>query len=397
VTRLKLSAQPNAGKPRDVEGRNIYLCSPEYMASYARRFILHNVRLVGGCCGTTPEHIRQIKAAVRAGTAAHAEATAAAAATDARARSTSRGSSIAAPPIRREQKSRLANELARGRFVLGVELLPPRGFEAEPAIQRARELKRYGVDFVNIPDGQRAGARLSALSLAVLIEQQASIETVLHYSCRDRNLLGIQSDLLGAHAMGIRNLLLITGDPGRVGDYPDATAVFDVDSIGLTNVVTRFNHGSDMGGQPIGAPTGFHIGVSANPAASNLDEELRRFDYKVEAGAEFVVTRPIFDLMNFEKFLKRIEHAHLPVLAGIFPFDSARNAEFMANEVPGIHVPDALMDRMRRADGQAAAAAEGIQIAREISAGLRPMVQGVEISTQSGNVDAALAVIDGLR
>ena len=395
VTRLNLSAQPNAGKPRDVEGRNIYLCSPEYMASYARRFILHNVRLVGGCCGTTPEHIKQIKAAVRAGATQHAEAAAAAAATD-KAR-TARGASIAAPPIRREQKSRLANELARGRFVIGVELLPPRGFEAEPAIQRARELRRYGVDVVNIPDGQRAGARLSALSLAVLIEQQASIEPLLHYSCRDRNLLGIQSDLLGAHAMGIRNLLLITGDPGRVGDYPDATAVFDVDSIGLTNVVTRFNHGSDMGGQPIGAPTGFHIGVSVNPAASNLDEELRRFDYKVEAGAEFVVTRPVFDLVTFERFLKRIEHAHLPVIAGIFPFESARNAEFMANEVPGIRVPDALMERMRRADGQAAAAAEGIQIAREISGGLRHMVQGVQVSTQSGNIDAALAVIDGLR
>jgi homocysteine S-methyltransferase len=395
VTRLNLSAQPNAGKPRDVEGRNIYLCSPEYMASYARRFILHNVRLVGGCCGTTPEHIKQIKAAVRAGATQHAEAAAAAAATD-KAR-TARGASIAAPPIRREQKSRLANELARGRFVIGVELLPPRGFEAEPAIQRARELRRYGVDVVNIPDGQRAGARLSALSLAVLIEQQASIEPLLHYSCRDRNLLGIQSDLLGAHAMGIRNLLLITGDPGRVGDYPDATAVFDVDSIGLTNVVTRFNHGSDMGGQPIGAPTGFHIGVSVNPAASNLDEELRRFDYKVEAGAEFVVTRPIFDLVTLERFLKRIEHAHLPVIAGIFPFESARNAEFMANEVPGIRVPDALMERMRRADGQAAAAAEGIQIAREISGGLRNMVQGVQVSTQSGNIDAALAVIDGLR
>jgi homocysteine S-methyltransferase len=395
VTRLSLSAQPNAGKPRDVEGRNIYLCSPEYMASYARRFILHNVRLVGGCCGTTPEHIKQIKAAVRAGAAQHAEGAAAAAATD-KAR-TARGASIAAPPIRREQKSRLANELARGRFVIGVELLPPRGFEAEPAIQRARELRRYGVDVVNIPDGQRAGARLSALSLAVLIEQQASIEPLLHYSCRDRNLLGIQSDLLGAHAMGIRNLLLITGDPGRVGDYPDATAVFDVDSIGLTNVVARLNHGSDMGGQPIGAPTGFHIGVSANPAASNLDEELRRFDYKVEAGAEFVVTRPVFDLVAFERFLRRIEHARLPVIAGIFPFESARNAEFMANEVPGIRVPDALMERMRRADGQTAAAAEGIQIAREISGGLRKMVQGVQVSTQSGNIEAALAVIDGLR
>ena len=200
-----------------------------------------------------------------------------------------------------------ARRLRAATFVLGVELLPPRGFESEPAIQRARELKRYGVDVVNIPDGLRSGARLSALALALLVEQQAGIETVLHYACRDRNLLGIQSDLLGAHAIGLRNLLLITGDPGRVGDYPDATAVFDVDSIGLTNLVTRLNHGGDIGGQPIGAPTAFHIGVSVNPAASNMDEEFRRFDYKVEAGAEFVVTRPVFDLRGFERFLKRIE------------------------------------------------------------------------------------------
>jgi homocysteine S-methyltransferase len=191
--------------------------------------------------------------------------------------------------------------------------------------------------------------------------------------------------------------LLITGDPGRVGDYPDATAVFDVDSIGLTNVVSRLNHGCDVGGQAIGAPTGFHIGVSVNPAASNLDEELRRFDYKVEAGAEFVLTRPVFDLASFDRFLKRIEAARLPIVAGVFPFESVRNAEFMANEVPGVRVPDALMERMRRADGLDAAAAEGLAIAREIAAALRQRVQGLQVSTASGNIDAALAVVDGLR
>ncbi len=390
VTRLKLSAQPNAGKPRDVEGRNIYLCSPEYMASYARRFIQHNVRVVGGCCGTTPEHIKQIKQAVRAG---HPEA----AAHPAHAPAKPTVPISLAPPVPRDRKSRLAGELSRGRFVVGVELLPPRGFETEAAIQRARELKRYGIDFVNIPDGQRAGARLSALSLAVLIEQQAGIEALLHYSCRDRNLLGIQSDLLGAHAMGVRNVLLVTGDPGRVGDYPDATAVFDVDSIGLTNVVTRLNHGADVGGQAIGAPTGFHVGVSVNPAATNVDEEVRRFDYKVEAGAEFVLTRPIFDVDGFERFLKRIAHARLPIIAGVFPFESAGNAEFIANEVPGVQVPEALLERMRRADGLQAAAAEGVTIAHEIAARLRPLVQGVQVSTQTGQVDSALAVLNGLR
>src|SRR5436190_5871010 len=395
VTRLRLSAQPNAGKPRDVEGRNIYLCSPEYMASYARRFIQHNVRLVGGCCGTTPEHIRQIKATVRA---------VAPAADRVAALETPRGSTrrapaprVEGPPVPREQKSRLAHRLAEGRFVLAVELLPPRGFDAQSTIARARALKSRGIDVVNVPDGLRGGARLSALSLALLIEQHAGIETLLHYSCRDRNLLGIQSDLLGAHAMGLRNLLLITGDPGRVGDYPDATAVFDVDSIGLTNVVIRLNRGCDVGGQPIGAPTGFHFGVSVNPAASNIDEELRRFEYKVEAGAEFVVTRPVFDLRCFEQLLKRLEPAKLPVVAGLFPFESARNAEFMANEVPGVRVPEALLDRMRAADGTEAAIHEGITIAREIAAQLRSSVQGIQVSTSSGNIDAALAVVDGLR
>src|SRR5262245_2834017 len=343
VTRVRLSAQPNAGKPRDVEGRNIYLCSPEYMASYARRFILHNVRVVGGCCGTTPEHIRQIKMAVR-GQVPSADPAA-------RARATVARPGVAAPPVPRAQKSRLAGQMTRGAFIVGVELLPPRGFEAEPAIQRARELKRYGVDVVNIPDGLRAGARLSALSLAVLIEQQAGVEALLHYSCRDRNLLGIQSDLLGAHAMGLRNLLLITGDPGRVGDYPDATAVFDVDSIGLTNVVSRLNHGCDVGGQAIGVPTGFHVGVSVNPAAPNLDEELRRFECKVEAGAEFVLPRPVFDVASFERVFPSIARAGLPVIAGVFPFESARNAEFLANEVPGVRVPESLLERMRHADG----------------------------------------------
>jgi methionine synthase / methylenetetrahydrofolate reductase(NADPH) len=396
VTRLRLAAQPNAGKPRDVEGRNIYLCSPEYMASYARRFILHNVRVVGGCCGTTPEHIRQIKTAVRTFATGVGTSPVAPTRRPAPAEAAASGR-VATPRVPREEKSRLARAMVQGTFVVGVELLPPRGYQADAVIARARTLKARGVDFVNIPDGLRAGARISALSLAVLIEQQAGIETVLHYSCRDRNLLGIQSDLLGAHAMGVRNLLLITGDPGRVGDYPDATAVFDVDSIGLTNVVSRLNDGCDVGGQSIGAPTAYHVGVSVNPAASNLDEELRRFQYKVDAGAEFIVTRPVFDVGGFETFLKRIAPARLPVVAGLFPFESARNAEFMANEVPGVRVPDALLDRMRAADGPEGAKAEGIAIAREILSQIRGAVQGIQVSTASGDINAALSVVDGLR
>jgi methionine synthase I (cobalamin-dependent)/5,10-methylenetetrahydrofolate reductase len=410
VTTRTLSAQPNAGQPRDVEGRNIYLCSPEYMASYARRFIQHHVRLVGGCCGTTPEHIRQMKAAVRASVSSGSATTSAersktvgnrpAEAVGLHSDTGSAKASAerdAAAPIPREKKSRLAHALARGTFVVAVELLPPRGFQTESIVERARRLKIGGVDLVCIPDAQRAGARMSALSLAVLIEQQAGIETLLQYSCRDRNLLGIQSDLLGAHAMGLRNLMLVTGDPGRVGDYPDATAVFDVDSIGLTNVVARLNHGRDVGGQAIGAPTGFHIGVSVNPSAADLDEELRRFEYKAEAGAEFVVTRPVFDVRSFERFLKRVERFRLPIVAAVFPFENARNAEFMANEVPGIHVPDGLLERMRRADNAPAAKDEGIAIARELTAELRGAVQGLQVSTHSGDIEAALAVLDGLR
>jgi homocysteine S-methyltransferase len=392
VTKLKLTAQPNAGKPRDVEGRNIYLCSPEYMASYARRFILHNVRLVGGCCGTTPEHIRQIKMAVRALVPAVVRAS-----VETPPASKRNDAAITTAPVPREQKSRLARSIAAGRFVIGVELLPPRGYQTEQVVGRAKRLAAHGVDVINIPDGQRGGARISALSLAALVEQQAGVETLLHYACRDRNLLGIQSDLLGAHAMGVRNLMLVTGDPGRVGDYPDATAVFDVDSIGLTNVVARLNRGCDIGGQPIGAPTAFHIGVSINPAAPNMDQELRRFEYKVEAGAEFVVTRPVFDVRGFEQLLKRIEPAGLPIVAGLFPFESARNAEFMANEVPGVRVPDTLVERMRKADMPSSGAAEGVAIAREIAYELRGAVQGFQVSTQSGDIDAALAVLDGLR
>jgi homocysteine S-methyltransferase len=287
--------------------------------------------------------------------------------------------------------------MTRGTFIVAVELLPPRGYQAEQAVERARCLKIGGVDVISIPDGHRAGARLSALSLAVLIEQQAGIETLLHYASRDRHLLGIQSDLLGAHAMGLRNLMLVTGDPGRVGEYPDATAVFDVDSIGLTNLASRLNRGQDLGGQEIGAPTAFHLGVSVNPSAAAIDEELRRFEYKVEAGAEFVVTRPVFDVAAFERFVRKIEHAKLPVVATVLPFESARNAEFMANEVPGTVVPDRLLDRMRVAEGQGGAAPEGAAIAREIAGALKGAAQGILVSSQSGDIEATLAVLDGLR
>jgi homocysteine S-methyltransferase len=404
VTRARLSAQPNAGRPRDIEGRNIYLSSPEYMASYARRFAQHGVRLVGGCCGTTPEHIRQMKTAIKqvnvGGKASAVESSAGGRALSGAALGESGGPDKVRPPeqsaVPRAEKSQLASALAAGRFATIVELQPPKGYVGDEIIERARALKIRGVDVVNIPDGPR-GPRMSALALAVLVQQTAGIETVLQFSCRDRNLLGMQSDLLGAHAMGIRNVVVVTGRARIVGDYPDATGVFDVDSIGLTNVITRLNHGLDIGGQGIGTPTAFHIGVMVNPGAEDLDAEIRRFEYKVEAGAEFAITRPVFDAATFERLYKRIESARIPILAGVRPFDSVIDAEFMANEVPGVRVPEQALERMRAAQDAETAFAQGIAIARETLIAIRGMVQGVHISAPGGRIDAALEVLDGIH
>jgi homocysteine S-methyltransferase len=359
------------------------------MASYARRFINHGVRLVGGCCGTTPEHIRHIKMAVRALVAPH----------PARLASAGQAPPVPASEIEavpRAEKSRMANGLARGAFVVTVELVPPRGFRADALVEQARQLRIHGVDLVNIPDGPRASARMSALAAALVVQQQAGIETILHYACRDRNLLAMQSDLLGAYSMGVRNLLIITGDPPQIGDYPDATVVDEVDSIGLTNVVARLNRGFDIGGQGLGSPTAFHIGVAANPGAINLDVEVRRFEYKVEAGAEFAITQPVFDAAELARFLTRVEAVRIPVLAAIMPLESLRHAEFMANEVPGVRVPEAIVERMRRADAAGRAGAEGVAIAREVAAEIRPLVQGIQISTASGAVEAALSVMEAV-
>jgi methionine synthase I (cobalamin-dependent)/5,10-methylenetetrahydrofolate reductase len=389
VATKRLSAQPNAGRPREIEGRNIYLCSPEYMASYARRFINAGVRLVGGCCGTTPEHIRHIKLAVRALTPAKVNV-----------RGGDGPGREAAPRVEAvplAAKSRMANTLSRGAFAVSVELVPPRGYRAEALVEQARQLRIRGVDLVSVPDGPRATGRMSALAVALTVQQQAGIEPILHYACRDRNLLGMQSDLLGAHSMGLRNLLIVTGDPPRIGDYPDATAVFDVDSIGLTNVVATLNRGLDIGRQSIGQPTGFHIGVAANPSALNLDEEIRRFQFKVEAGAEFAITQPVFDPGELERFLKRIAAFRIPIIVSVTPLESLRHAEFMANEVPGVRVPENVVERMRRADIAGHAAAEGIAIAREIVGAIRPLVQGIQISTAAGAVEAALSVMEAVE
>ncbi len=386
VTSLPLAAQPNAGMPRSVEGRNIYLCSPEYMASYTRKFVAAGVQLIGGCCGTTPDHIRAMKSALRAGAARGKTAVTEAIHTVA-------PSAPATIPI--AERSKLGAKIAAGEFVTMVEIVPPKGIDIRKEIEGARFVKSVGVDAVNIPDSPRASARMSNQALSLLMQQTVEIEAILHYTCRDRNVLGIQSDLLGAAATGIRNLICITGDPPKMGNYPDATAVFDVDAIGLVNIVHNLNRGLDLGGNPIGAGTSFVIGVGANLGLPNLDEEIKRFEYKVQAGAEYVVTQPVFDLTLLDYFLKRIEHCRIPVVAGIWPLVSARNAEFMKNELR-VSVPDEILNRMTRAASPQAAREEGVAIAREMLAAVRERVQGAQISAPQGRYTSAVDVLEAL-
>jgi len=387
LTSLPLAAQPNAGMPRSVEGRNIYLCSPEYMASYTRKFVAAGVQLIGGCCGTTPDHIRAMKSALRV--------------RDARGkRAVSEGvhpdpTALAPPTVPLAKRSRLGAKLASGEFVTMVEIVPPKGIDIRKELEGARFVKSVGVDAINIPDSPRASARMSNQALSLLMQQEVGIEAILHYTCRDRNVLGIQSDLLGAAATGIRNLICITGDPPKMGNYPDATAVFDVDAIGLVNIVHNLNRGLDLGGNPIGAGTSFVIGVGANPGLPNLDEEIKRFEYKVEAGAEYVVTQPVFDLSLLENFLRRIEHCRIPVVAGIWPLVSARNAEFMKNELR-VSVPDEILNRMTRAATPQAAREEGVAIARDMLAAVRERVQGAQISAPQGRYTSAVDVLEAL-
>ncbi|HUD67678.1 MAG TPA: bifunctional homocysteine S-methyltransferase/methylenetetrahydrofolate reductase [Candidatus Sulfotelmatobacter sp.] len=387
VTSLPLAAQPNAGIPRSVEGRNIYLCSPEYMASYARKFVAAGVRVVGGCCGTTPEHIRTMKSALRVGEARGKG--------PAPHTTGSQTAPLAVPAVVLESRSLLGAKLARGEFVTMVEIVPPKGTDIRKEVEGARFLKSVGVDAVNIPDSPRASARMSNQALSLLIQREVGIDAVLHYTCRDRNVLCIQSDLLGAAAVGIRNLICITGDPPKMGNYPDATAVFDVDAIGLVNIVHNLNRGLDLGSNPIGAGTGFVIGVGANPGLTDLDEEVRRFEYKVEAGAEYAVTQPVFDLRLLENFLRRIEHCRIPVVAGIWPLVSVRNAEFMKNELR-VSVPDSILERMARAQTPETARAEGVAIAREMLMAARQMVQGAQISAPMGRYSSAVDVLEAL-
>jgi methionine synthase I (cobalamin-dependent)/5,10-methylenetetrahydrofolate reductase len=382
-----MSAMPNAGLPMRIEGRNMYLCSPEYMAQYARRLLWAGVKVIGGCCGTTPEHIKAIRSETRSLQPVQKKLAITAEEPKVKAQ--------ALAPVASDQKSKLGAKLAAGTFVAFVEILPPRGVDAFREIDGARRCAAAGIDCINVPDGPRASARMSAQVTCQLIQQHAGIEAVLHFCCRDRNILGIQSELLGAHTAGVRNLICITGDPPRMGAYPDATAVFDVDAIGLVNIVRNLNHGLDIGGNPMGSQTALLIGVGANPGALNLEEEIRRFEWKVEAGAEYVVTQPVFDLHLLERFLKRIEHVKIPVICGVWPLTSYRNAEFMVNELR-VPVPEEFMERMRRADNADKAREEGVAIAREMVQRVRHMVQGVQLSAPFGRYQMALDVAQAI-
>lgn len=387
LTSLPIAVQPNAGLPQNIGGRNIYMTSPEYMAEYAKRFIQTGAAIVGGCCGTNPDHIRAIRRAVQALQPAKRM--------DVSVATLKLTAPEAVKVYEKPEKSRLSNRLTRKQFAILVELVSPKGVSPAKEVGRARRLHHFGIDAINIPDGPRASARMSALAMATIIQKDVGVETVLHFACRDRNVIGMQSDLLGAWALGIKNLIAITGDPPKLGNYPDATAVFDVDAIGLVNIINRLNHGLDLAGNPIGEPTGFCIGVGMNPGAINADEEIRRLDWKIEAGAEYIVTQPVFDLGILERFMKRIGHVELPILCGIWPLVSFRNAEFMNNEVPGASVPRDILERMRRTTTKEEGFAEGVKIAKETYEKVRGEFAGVQLSAPMGRIEGVFEILEG--
>ena len=388
ATSRRLSCLPNAGLPREVHGRKIYMASPDYMGKYAKRLIQKGVKFLGGCCGTAPEHIRAMADAVRPLSPRKTRATIVI--------DEENGKGV--EPIPLESRSRWGARLAGKRFVTTIEITPPKGPDPSDLIAKVRDIRAAGVHAVNIPDGPRAQNRMGALAVAAILEREVGIETVLHYCCRDRNLLGMHSDLLGCAALGLRNLLLITGDPPKMGPYPDATAVFDIDSIGLTNMVNLMNHGLDLGGNPLPSATSFTIGVGVNPGHIDIDYELRRLDWKVKAGAEYAITQPVFDVRQIEEFMRKIEHFRIPVVAGIWPLLSYRNAMFMNNEVPGVSVPEEVIERMRVASEKSRehGIREGVRIARETLETIRAEMAGVQVSAPLGRVDMAIEVFDGL-
>lgn len=396
LTTTPLCVRPNAGLPKLLGGRSIYMSTPDYMAKFTSDFLHSGVLVVGGCCGTSPAHIQAMANAMR-----HAEAFAHDQPKKLRLGAISPSAERSAPLVEVErtplgQKSNWGRKIAAGESVSSIELLPPQGISPEAILERAAKVKAAGVDAINIPDGPCASSRMSALLTAVMIEQQLGIETILHYTCRDRNLLGMQSDILGAQAIGLRNILSITGDPPKMGTYPNATGVFDVDAIGLTNMIHRLNGGFDLGGRPIGAPATICLGVGVNPAHRDFEYEMKRFAWKVDAGAEWAITQPVFDSDALKYFLDYLEKHQLriPIICGIWPLVSYRNALFMHNEVPGVVIPAQIMERMAKPNSAEDAKKVGVEIACEMFAAMRSEIQGVQVSAPFGRIDLALAVIN---
>jgi homocysteine S-methyltransferase len=376
---------PNAGMPKDVNGRMLYLTSPEYFTTYAMRFIELGARGVGGCCGTTAAHIKIMSRAVKtmSGVKKHIQV------------KTHREDTVQVKVTEPIEKSQFAKKLLSGQKVTSVELLPPRSIDMSGVLEKARMCAAKGVDAINIPDGPRASTRVSPMITAIAMLREVNIEPILHYCCRDRNLIGMQADLLGACAAGIRNLLIITGDPPKLGDYPDATGVFDVDSIGLTQAVTNMNHGQDIGGNPVNPPTSIFIGVGANPCAVDPDRELERYRQKVDAGAEFVITQPVFDVDALFRFLDRIQGIRqIPIVAGVWPLTSFKNAEFMNNEVPGVVVTPSILERLKKCTTREDGAKMGTEIAREIIQAISSRVNGFQVSAPFGKAELALAALE---
>ena len=386
-TTKPLTVMANAGLPQEVDGRMIYMASPEYFTEYAKRMIELGVRGVGGCCGTTPADIAIMAKNIKSMTGVKQHVAI-------QSHTEQKAPKVDVIPM--AEKCGFAAKLARGEKVSSIEITPPRSIDLKPMLAQCQTCKDAGIDAINIPDGPRASARISPMVAALAVEREVGIETVLHYCCRDRNLIGMQSDLLGGYAGGLRNYLIITGDPPKLGDYPESTAAFDVDAVGLTQVVTNLNHGMDVGGNPINPPTGILIGVGANPCAVEPERELQHYINKVNAGAEYAITQPIFNPEALLRFLDAAaaKGAPIPVVAGVWPLVSFRNAEFLANEVPGVEVPDSILERMSHAKTKEDGRKLGIEIAREICDRISDRVAGFQVSAPFGIVDLALQVLE---
>jgi len=384
LTKYPVIVQPNAGMPKQVDNRMIYMCSPEYLTTYAVRYINIGASGVGGCCGTGPEHITDIARSIKPLSKTHVEHNL-----------TTDEENLLQEAVPMEQRSKFAKKLVRGEFITSVEITPPRGFDLTTTIEKSIKCREAGVDAINIPDGPRASSRISPIITAIEIQEKAGIEAVLHCCCRDKNLIGMQADLLGCASKNVNNILFITGDPPKLGDYPFASAVFDVDAIGILQVCDKLNQGVDIGGKSIGAPTPICPGAGADPNAIDMERELKRLRKKVAAGAKYIITQPVFDTKALFKFMEQIADLNIPVIAGIWPLASYRNALFMKNEVPGVTVPDEIMERMEAVESREEQRAAGIAIAREAVAELHEHIQGVQVSAPFGNIDSALAVLEG--